>query len=194
MNNLMRKNGQPLQTKLFDYLAHGIFMTLYGIVKYFPPPIGNWLRYLCLWPFAKNLKNVRIGEGVTIWYPYRLSIGRNTTINEFCHINAFGGVTIGSGVRMGHHTTIISSDHVFDDPDRWIKDQGLTAAPTVIEDDVLFGAHVIVVKGVTIGKGAVIGAGSVVTRSVPPYAIVVGNPARQLKSRKPDLTSNLSSN
>ena len=53
----------------------------------------------------------------------------------------------------------------------------------VIEDDVWIGTRAIVLGGVTIGRGAVIGAGAVVTKSIPPYAIAAGSPARVLRYR-----------
>ena len=56
-------------------------------------------------------------------------------------------------------------------------------APVVIEDDVWCGANVTILKGVTIGRGSVIAAGSVVTRSIPPYSIAGGVPARVIKKR-----------
>ena len=52
------------------------------------------------------------------------------------------------------------------------------AAPILIEDDAFIGARSIILKGVTIGKGSIIGAGAVVTRNVPEYSIVAGNPAK----------------
>jgi maltose O-acetyltransferase len=55
--------------------------------------------------------------------------------------------------------------------------------PIVIEDDVWIGARVTILGGVNIGTGAVIGAGSVVTKNVPPYAIVAGNPAKLIRYR-----------
>jgi acetyltransferase-like isoleucine patch superfamily enzyme len=57
---------------------------------------------------------------------------------------------------------------------------GVGMSPIVIEDDVWIGFNATVLKGVTIGRGAIIGASTVVTKDVPPYAIVVGNPQRQI--------------
>jgi maltose O-acetyltransferase len=54
------------------------------------------------------------------------------------------------------------------------------SSPIVIEEDVWIGFNSTILKGVTIGKGAIIGAGSMVTKDVPPYAVVVGIPQRQI--------------
>lgn len=58
-----------------------------------------------------------------------------------------------------------------------------TKGPIVVEDDVWIGTNVLVLSGVTIGQGAVVAAGSVVTKNVPPYAVVGGNPAHVIKYR-----------
>ena len=55
--------------------------------------------------------------------------------------------------------------------------------PVIIEDDVWIGARVIILPGVTIGTGSVIGAGAVISKSIPPYSVAVGNPARIVKNR-----------
>ena len=58
----------------------------------------------------------------------------------------------------------------------------LAAAPIVIEDNVWIGKRAAILKGVHIGKGSIIGLGAIVTKDVPPYCIVAGNPARIVKT------------
>jgi maltose O-acetyltransferase len=77
-----------------------------------------------------------------------------------------------------------SVNHRFDDPDQpWLL-QGWELKPVVIEDDVWLGANVFIMPGVTIGKGAIVSACAVLSRSVPPYSLVAGNPARVVGWRK----------
>ncbi len=168
-----------------DYLRHGLLFNLYGPVKYVPSPIGDVLRRLILSFFMKSMGKVRVYEGVTIWYPDRIQVGDDTTLNEFVYVSGYGGVKIGSGVRIGHRTSIISSDHDISDPSVRVKDSGLTSAPVDIGDDVFIGCNVTILMGVRIGKGAVIAAGSVVTRDVPEFTIAGGVPAKVLKDRRP---------
>ena len=162
-----------------DYIIHGIYFLIYGIVKYLPSPLGDVGRYVVSKPFIKEMGKVRIYEGTTLWYPYRITLGNDTTLNEFVYISGYGGVNIGSGVRIGNRTTILSSDHVFDNPNTPIYKQGLTTKGGVlIEDDVYIGSNVTILDGVRIGSHSVIGAGSVVTKSIPSNSVVVGNPAK----------------
>lgn len=169
--------------RIRDYLAMGTCCTLYGFAKYFPSPIGDWLRYWILKPFFLALGKVRIYEGVTVWYPYRVSIGDKTTLNEWVYIDGFGGVTIGHDVRIAHRVTIMSSDHNFESRDRCIREQGLSVSPTRIDDDVWIGAGAIILPGVHLMKGAIVAAGAVVTKDVSAYTIVAGSPARPVRQR-----------
>lgn len=97
-------------------------------------------------------------------------------------IIAANSILIGNNVNVGANTTIIDTDfHPLDPEYRKINPADARTAPIIIEDDVFIGMQCLILKGVTIGKGSVIGAGSVVTKNVPAYSIVAGNPARVIK-------------
>lgn len=110
-------------------------------------------------------------------------LGNNVLINAGGYISGEGGLEIGNFVLIGPNVNILSAGHEFGDCDKPIQKQGLTYGKIKIEDDAWIGAGSVVLQGLTIGRGAVVGAGSVVTRNVPPYAIVIGNPARIVKYR-----------
>jgi acetyltransferase-like isoleucine patch superfamily enzyme len=183
----MRKEAVGMSSKkeyeLRDYLVQGIFFTLYGLVKYIPAPIGYLFRYLVAAPFLKRAGRVRLGEGVTLWYPYRIHIGDRVTLNEFVYVSGFGGVEIGEDVRIGTGVTILTSDHVFDSRDVPIHRQGVVAAKVVIGAGAWIGSNTTILKGVTVGAGAIIAAGAVVNKDVEPFSIVGGVPARRIAER-----------
>jgi acetyltransferase-like isoleucine patch superfamily enzyme len=91
---------------------------------------------------------------------------------------------IGNHVMIASKASIIADNHVYSNPDKLIIEQGFQGGDVVIEDDVWIGCNSVILPNVTIGKGAVVAAGSVVSSDIPPYAVVVGNPARMISSRK----------
>lgn len=107
--------------------------------------------------------------------------GRDCTINPFAVVR--GPVTMGDGVRIGAHTSIIGFNHTFDDLEVEIFRQESTSVGISIGNDVWIGSHVMVLDGVTIGAGAVIAGGAVVTKDVAPGMVMAGNPARALRRR-----------
>lgn len=115
----------------------------------------------------------------------RIIIGDNVGISGST-ICATTSVTIGNNVLIGSGCLISDTDsHPIDWEDRlYDRNVKTRKVPIVIEDNVFIGARSIILKGVTIGEGAVIGAGSVVSKDVPPYSIVCGNPARVVKTLK----------
>lgn len=114
--------------------------------------------------------------------PETISIGDNVFMN--CRAYLSPHVTIGNGVMLGPDVVVGPSDHVYDKAGVEMRFAGLQPpVPTVLVDEVWVGAKAIILRGVTVGRGAIIGAGAVVTKDVPPYAIVVGNPARVIRYR-----------
>jgi len=112
-----------------------------------------------------------------------LEIGGYSFIGCNAVLGAGGGIRIGNHVQIGQCVNMHAENHRFADADHLIKEQGVTYQGILIEDDVWIGSKVTILDGVTIGKGAVVGAGAVVSRSVPPYSIAVGIPARVIGTR-----------
>ncbi|WP_319586143.1 DapH/DapD/GlmU-related protein [uncultured Desulfobulbus sp.] len=129
---------------------------------------------------AKCGKNVNI-ETRSI-FGFQVEIGDYSGIGVRAKL--IGPVIIGKYVNMGPDVLIHTRNHKTDDPTIIMQKQGFDVVkPVTIEDDVWIGERVIILPGVTIGQGSVIGAGAVVAKSIPPYSVAVGNPARVVKSR-----------
>jgi acetyltransferase-like isoleucine patch superfamily enzyme len=136
-------------------------------------------------------ENISLGDNVYVghyailkgYYKNELIIGDQSWIGQQCFLHSAGGLTIGARVGIGPGVRVITSVH---------KEQGrgvpvlfsrVETAPVTIEDDADVGVGSIVLPGVTIGRGAIVGAGAVVNRSVPPFAVAAGVPARVLRFR-----------
>jgi len=136
-------------------------------------------------------EQIEIGDDVYVghqtilkgYYRGRLVIGAGTWIGQQCFLHAGGDLTIGCDVGVGPGVRVVTSTHRLTSPELPILRAPLDFAPVVIEDGADLGVGAIVLPGVTIGRGAQVGAGAVVTRDVPPLAIVAGNPARVLRRR-----------
>lgn len=110
-----------------------------------------------------------------------IHVGADCSINPYTVVR--GRVTLGAGVRMGAHTSLLGFNHTMDDPDVPVFRQPLTSRGITVGDDVWIGSHVVVLDGIEVGERSVLAAGAVVTKDVPAGAVVGGNPARLLKWR-----------
>ena len=144
------------------------------------------------------IRDCAIGEGTRIWHYvnlYGCRIGRNCTIGSFVEIQK--GVVIGDNVTVSSHTTLCTLVEVEDDVfighgvvtvnDRYPPSRRRTGSEaawqrTLIKRGASIGSNATLLP-VVIGEGAVVGAGAVVTRDVPPGAVVAGNPARPIARR-----------
>jgi len=140
-------------------------------------------KYLLLAMGAKVGRNVVVYPGVWIAPGRNLVIGDEVDLAKDVLITTSGGVSIGDRALIGYRTQILSADHDIPPIGERFSISGDVFKPVVISEDVWIGASCIITAGVTIGKGAVVAAGSVVTRDVPPNAIVGGVPARLIRTR-----------
>lgn len=128
--------------------------------------------------FAK-LKNTIIGKYSRVNPDCKLA---NTKVGNFTAIGR--NTTIGLGRHPMNH---ISTQNIFykknNMNNRWVKPINYPVLPITIGNDVWIGVEALILDGVNVGNGAVIGARTVVTKDVPPYAIVVGSPAKIVKYR-----------
>jgi maltose O-acetyltransferase len=141
------------------------------------------IRYwVCRPLFAYCGQNVNVDHGATFGR-HTVSIGTNSSIGMNASVGS--GTIIASNVMMGPEVLIYTQNHITSRVDIPMVQQGFTeCAPVRIGDDVWIGARVIILPGVTIGSGSVLGAGAVISRDVPPYAVVVGNPGRVVRYRR----------
>ncbi len=123
-------------------------------------------------------------------------IGNDCFVGKNATIQAVAGsfIRIGNDVMIADTVTVMASNHNVDDVSTPMKRLPELGVGITIESDVWIAAHAVVLDGVNIGRGAVIAAGAVVTRDVPPYAIVAGVPARGIGSRLDRSTANSTHN
>jgi UDP-2-acetamido-3-amino-2,3-dideoxy-glucuronate N-acetyltransferase len=135
-----------------------------------------------IWRQAHVREHASIGEtcnvGKGVYIDAHVRIGSNVKIQN--HVSIFEGVTIEDGVFIGPHVCFtndllpraITPDGKLKSADDW------EITPTLVKYGASIGAGSVIVCGITIGEFALVGAGSIVTKDVPPHALVFGNPAR----------------
>ena len=154
----------------FTYLKRGKGSVIYRSVRKDLPPFRKFSlgKYSIVEDFS--CLNNAVGDLIIGDYT-RVGLG-NTII---------GPVNIGSHVNLAQNITVTGLNHNFEDVNTPIDKQGVSTSPVVIEDDVWVGANAVILPGVTIGKHSVVAAGSVVSKSIPPYSVCAGIPARVVK-------------
>lgn len=145
--------------------------------------IQNIMTFFCTF-FAKRMAG-KVGKGLRVNKPCKFT--KRTVIGDYCNFNGMrvmggGSVTFGNYFHSGIECMIITQNHNYEG-DRIPYDEKIILKTITIGDCVWFGNRVTVTGGIAIGEGAIVAAGAVVTKDVPPFAIVGGNPAKVIKFR-----------
>ena len=148
------------------------------LCRWTPKPLNPW-RLLVLRAFGATVEGRPfVHQRARVQVPWRLTLHDRACLGDGAVAYSLGPIELGARCTVAQEAYLCAGTHDFADPDL-----PLQTAPIVIGEDVFVGARAFVLPGVTVGARAVVGAASVVTRDVPPGAMVAGNPARFLRQR-----------
>lgn len=179
------KTGKSLTLReFFSKLHNRITSIALELTVYFLHLIGNIPSHH-IRRFFYRLAGMKIGRGSTIhmyarfYNPQNISIGRDTIVGELSVLDGRAKLNIGNHVAIASQVMIYNSEHDINHPQFKAREEEV-----IIEDYVFIGPRAIILPGVKIGKGAIIAAGAVVTKDIPPFAIVGGIPAKIIGERR----------
>ena len=144
-----------------------------------PRPCFGWRRFLLRSFGATVGRHVNTYPSTRIYFPWNLVVGDWSALGEDVLIYNLGSIEIGPKVTISHRAHLCAGTH-----DYTRSDLPLLKPPIRIENQAWICAEAFVGPGVVVGQGAVVGARAVVTQDVPPWTIVVGNPARPIGHRE----------
>ena len=154
--------------------------------------MGIGVRVLGLAPVIHNRGAIKLGNDVVleartrriffnVWPEGELILGYGVAVNDGVRFDCTCSISVGERGMIGYGV-VISDSHFHGLHDREMRPTG---KPVVLEDDVWVAANAMVFSGVRVGRGSVVAGGAVVRRDVPPFTVVVGNPARVAGSLDP---------
>jgi maltose O-acetyltransferase len=148
-------------------------------------PFGGLWRALraslCHRFFASAAKEINVEPNVFVADGRHVTLGSGSGLGRGSQVY---GAIIGENVMVGPEVVFLKDNHRYDDPAVPIQRQGRTQiALPVVEDGAWIGQRAMILPGRRVGEGAIVGAGAVVTRDVPSFEIVGGNPARSVGCR-----------
>jgi len=170
--------------------------TLWSMVKYWPhiSLSGHcWLQKGVLFkPYYSEKGKLQlvlngynlIGHNSVFQGSSVIEFGERSYCAGSCVFASNARIQIGKDVMIADYVTIRDTDHCIADLDRPMMSQGIVSKAVIVEDDVWIAHGAVILKGVTLGRGSVVAAGSIVTKDVPPYAVVAGTPAKVIRYRK----------
>lgn len=148
------------------------------LFRWSPRPFFGWRRFILRSLGAQVGKNVHIYGSATIYFPWKLTIGDNSSIGESAIIYNLGTVRIGANTTISQRAHLCAGTHNYTR-----SDMQLEKPPITICDQVWICAEAFIGPGVTVEEAAVVAARAVVVKDVAAWSIVGGNPAKYIKKR-----------
>lgn len=162
---------------------------LFILFRNVPFKLGLFLRYILLKNIAKKVGvNVSIQPQVYLYNIDKIEFGNNVSIHPMCYIEGAGGIEIGDNVSIAHSSTLITTNHSWNDVSIPIKYNPEKYSKIILEDDIWIGCGVRILSGVQIKQRSVVAAGAVVTKSFERNTLIGGVPAKQIKKINEDQT------
>lgn len=167
---------------LFSVFPKFIRIFFWDISSRYSQTLFIAFRYILLKTFVKECgDNIRIGKNVNLLNTQGLVLGSNISIHDNCYIDAAGGIEIGDNVSIAHNSSLISSNHSWEDKSIPIKYNPLIPNKIIICEDVWIGCGCRILAGVTISSRSIIAAGAVVNKNMESNCIYGGVPAKLIK-------------
>lgn len=194
LSSVERFRNRELKARLNQSFSNDLKNVHFGIIGQLRCPhcisigrgcgFGDWL-YLTAWD---SFHCVVDGKETIQHFTPLLNIGEDCQFGAFNHITCINQIRIGDRLLTGKWVTITDNNHGETTDESLhmspIKRPLFSKGPVIIGDDVWIGDKATILPGVTVGDGAVISANAVVTKDVPAYSVVGGNPARIIKLTK----------
>lgn len=166
----------PRSSRIVDqlyFIGLAAINTLHGLLPFALRPL---LYRLCRFDIDRS---ATLQGGIRFFHVGRLSVGEGTLVNRGAYLDNRAGITIGKQVSIAHDVRIYTMGHDVHDETFAAKGK-----PVQIDDHAVVFAGAMIMPGVHLGEGSVVMAGSVVTKSVPPFRMVGGNPAQDIGERQ----------
>lgn len=180
--DLLKRQRLPLSSILYTALFYIIANRLPDTPMPGSLISGKIRSWLCRRIFKQCGVDVRIHSGIDFGTGVNLRLGDHSSINKKCWVS--NDTVIGRDVMMGPEVVILSSSHNHENTTIPMRQQGAPdRRPVVIGDDVWIGTRAIILRGVRVGDHSIVAAGAVVTKDVPDWSVVGGNPAKVIGSR-----------
>ena len=165
----------PTTIKLKVMLWHLVWLTVFRTT---PKPLNAWRLFLLRLFGAHITGSPYVASSVMIRMPWHLTLGMHCAVNYGVDLYTLGRIILHPRCTVSQEAYLCTGTHDLSDPV-----YPLQVGDIEIGEEAFVGVRALIMPGVVVGEGAVVGGGAVVTRDVPPWTIVAGNPAKPIKTR-----------